>query len=299
MPQCALCYEDRDLLNSHIVPKFAFDYLKRTSPSGYLRFTKNPNKREQDGPTHPMLCADCEQRFGSYESWFASQVFTPFNDDPSAIIPVDGRLLKFACSLSWRVALYYATTTPSTHLSPEQLAQSEEAMQVWREYLLDKRPHPGRFEQHILMLDRLASATIPDLPGNTNRYILRTVDMDIVAGAKTCFVYVKLPRIVIIGSVVMSGPRNQWQGTRIPTQSWSIRPRNCVVPGALATFISGKARLMARSQASMSDRQKQKVEGALMRDIERFRSSGAFAAMESDVQMFGDAAFHPHRDDEE
>jgi hypothetical protein len=57
------------------------------------------------------------------------------------------------------------------------LPRIEQALETWRRYLLDGLPHPGRFEQHMVPMDELASATGPDLPTGTNRYLLRAVDI--------------------------------------------------------------------------------------------------------------------------
>src|SRR5690606_117206 len=103
---------------------------------------------------------------------------------------VDERLLKFACSLSWRVLTYYRLTTPMQPFSVEQHAEAGVALEKWRSYLLGECQHPGRYEHHVLMMDRLESSTVPELPGNINRYLLRSVDMDLVAGRQTSFVYV-------------------------------------------------------------------------------------------------------------
>jgi len=46
---CRLCSRARELQLSHIVPAFVYRWLKDLSGTGFLRFGKNPNRREQDG----------------------------------------------------------------------------------------------------------------------------------------------------------------------------------------------------------------------------------------------------------
>jgi hypothetical protein len=48
---------------------------------------------------------------------------------------------------------------------------------------------------------------------------------------------------------------------------------------------------MARLQASMSDRQKAKIEQTMRTDLDRVAESETFAAMAQDVSMFGRSAF--------
>lgn len=74
---CALCNQESELRESHIIPKFVFDYIKETSATGYLRNVTSINRRLQDGPKRKLLCHDCEQKFSIAEKYFAETVFSP------------------------------------------------------------------------------------------------------------------------------------------------------------------------------------------------------------------------------
>jgi hypothetical protein len=51
---------------------------------------------------------------------------------------------------------------------PEKLQScAKTAHLVWKEFLLEKRPHPGRHEQHLLPLDAIRSFTHKEMPPNT------------------------------------------------------------------------------------------------------------------------------------
>ncbi|MEU7868303.1 hypothetical protein [Dactylosporangium sp. NPDC049140] len=69
--QCRLCLNERTLCLSHIVPKWAFHWMKKeggvlgTSENGRITF------REQDGSKHYMLCSDCEHHLGEAEDYLA------------------------------------------------------------------------------------------------------------------------------------------------------------------------------------------------------------------------------------
>lgn len=86
MATCAMCKRDRELRDSHIVPRFAFEHLKRTSATGFLRLSSQPNRRIQDGRKLPLLCDDCEQRV--VEQKFAEVVFKPYIADRAGGDPV-------------------------------------------------------------------------------------------------------------------------------------------------------------------------------------------------------------------
>ena len=201
MASCALCKQERDLRESHIVPKFIFDYLKETSATGYLRFSREPNRRVQDGTKVPLLCGECEQRFATLEKYFSERIFTPYSADRSAVLHYDASLLKFAVSLSWRVLSYYNVHGHLSDVPPQHVPRIDAALEMWRRVLLDKLPHPEKYEQHLLALDEFKSATVPNMPSGINRYILRAVDMDVVTGDRTAIVYTKLPRLVVVGFV--------------------------------------------------------------------------------------------------
>src|SRR5258708_13965527 len=99
--KCALCFEERELQLSHIVPKFVFGYVKRSAPSA-LRSHRTPNLRIQDGEKEYLLCWECEQIFGGWEKTFSEQLFIPLHDPlpVTTTIPYRHWALKFAFSSS-------------------------------------------------------------------------------------------------------------------------------------------------------------------------------------------------------
>ncbi|SDX41543.1 hypothetical protein [Paenibacillus sp. PDC88] len=79
--KCALCENESDLMQSHIIPKFVFRYLKKASFTGRLRNVSTPNNPLQDGDKMSLLCAQCESLFNANETQFANQVFFSFKKD--------------------------------------------------------------------------------------------------------------------------------------------------------------------------------------------------------------------------
>ena len=74
---CKLCGSGNTLRKSHIIPKFVGRWLKKTSPTPYLRFGGNVDARLQDLYATELLCDDCERRFSEWETKFANEIFYP------------------------------------------------------------------------------------------------------------------------------------------------------------------------------------------------------------------------------
>ncbi|MEX9957889.1 hypothetical protein AB7W87_15245 [Providencia alcalifaciens] len=73
---CALCGSENVVLRlSHSIPKFAYDWIKDTSSSPFLREINDVNTRHQDGPKQYLLCDVCEGRLSDYEDVLAVNVF--------------------------------------------------------------------------------------------------------------------------------------------------------------------------------------------------------------------------------
>jgi hypothetical protein len=205
------------------VPGFVYKWLKATAATGYIRFGAEPNRRVQDGFKRYWLCRQCEQKFSRWETEFANEVFYPFNDGRTARASYEPWLMKFCVSVSWRVLTLFFQ---EGHLKdfPDDLQEKvKNALRAWHEFLSDLRPDLGPHEQHLLPWD-VVSSTDPRMPLNINRYILRSVDIDVVEGGHTAFVYSKLGRFMILGFISMKNTKHWDGGTRIYSNG-TIEPR--------------------------------------------------------------------------
>jgi len=100
---CALCGKEKELCESHSIPKFVFDWIKKTSATGYLRQAININKRLQDGTKEKFLCFECETKFSRYEKYFADEFFYPYLNKTKTSFNYNENLQKFIMSISWRL----------------------------------------------------------------------------------------------------------------------------------------------------------------------------------------------------
>ncbi len=288
---CRLCNIDRELKESHIIPSFIFKWIKETSGTGFIRFGQNPNLRIQDGYKLYWLCDDCENLFNTWETEFANNVFHPMTEGSSVYYPYGSWLLKFAVSVSWRVLNYFVEELDLSHFPAILQEKANNALSLWKDFLLGKTPHPARFEQHMLPLDLIDSFNHPYMPANINRYILRTVDIDVVhSGDKSAYVYSKMGRIVLVGFIEMPNPR-EWKGTKLHVKKGVLGSKHYILPAGFGDYFVNKARGLAKIANSISPKQQQRIEESYSKDLDRAESSETVKAMDQDVKLFGNKAF--------
>lgn len=277
------------LRESHVIPAFAMRWLKESSTGG-IRGRAQPNQRVQDGPKGRYLCDDCEQRVGKWETIFSQRIFAPLHDEtqkPPVTYPYQAWFLKFAVSLSWRVLLHNGEKHGFDNLAPRVRGAVTEALEAWRLFLLDKRVHPGAFQQHLLPLGLISTAAHPISSPFFNRYLIRTVDHDLPHTDESLMVYTKIGKFAFFG-FVLNGRNEQWVGTRLRVRNGAFNPSGTFgVPTSIVEFLNSKADDAAAGLASMSERQKMKVQQVLSK---RPPSPESFRAFERDVALFGPAA---------
>lgn len=290
MSFCRLCQQDRPLRDSHIIPRFVSKWLLDSSPTGGLRDLVTPNRRRQDIPTVPLLCSDCEQIFSRWESTFAARFFLPLHRNEASSITYDSWGLKFASSIVWRVLTQSLERGPG-RLTLEQSRSASVAEQTWRAFILGTVRHPGRFEVHAIPLDIVSGNVGSDVSPFLNRYLLRSADAEVIAGAKNVLVYSKLCRILLVGHVVVENQRH-WRASRLSVVQGTFgRDPGHYLPYGLQQYMNQRAMRCAEALASQSANQKAKLRARLEADLSRFAGSEVFRAMRADVARSGSDAF--------
>ncbi|MEW6608536.1 MAG: hypothetical protein AB1414_14010 [bacterium] len=163
-------------------------------------------------------------------------------------------------------------------------------MTEWKKFMMGCRLHPGHYEQHILPLDKIEQFDYPNIPPNINRYILRTIDIDVVISERQSFVFSKLGRFIILGFIEMPQPR-QWEGTKVHINRGVIWPRDYLLPAEFGDYLMDKAQRLVDIQASISDKQNEKIRDTYLENIDKIAESESFKAMDQDVLLFGNEAF--------
>lgn len=294
MPEgsCKLCDVKTDLQLSHVLPAFVFRWMRETSGNGHLRSGETPNRRVQDGFKRYWLCTACEILFSRTETAFANQLFHPYFRGEFSRFVYGDWLMHFCVSVSWRVLNFYRDATGLQQYEVEGIRRIDSAEKSWKAFLLGKAPHPGLFEQHLLPFDAIESISTArdDLSPNLNRYLMRTVDMDLCRGARNIYVYAKLGRLVLLG-FVHEDHREQWQGTKVHVRHGIIEPRKYTLPRAFFEYLNDRARKTAELLARISERQSEKIDQSFHSNLTKYIGSDECEAMQNDLRMFGDAAF--------
>lgn len=202
--KCELYEIESDLKESHLIPKFAFDYMKKTGGK-YLRTYDNPNKRKQDGPKYYLLGDKAEQEFGKRERWFANNIFFPYLRDNKTLFEYDESLSYFSISILWRI-LTDQLKHPSIYQN-KKLEFLKDVKKEWRNFLAEYTFPQNYNDLNILLTDRIKSHTTNGI--NVDLYMSRTVDATIVVNSdySKVAIYVKFLRF-IIWSVVKGNPND-------------------------------------------------------------------------------------------
>lgn len=292
---CRLCGNYSTLKESHIIPAFIFRWFKDSSATGYLRYGMEINKRVQDGIKLHWLCEDCEGRFGEWEKCFSEKIFMPLNKGEGARFTYGPWMLKFAVSVSWRV-LSYLHEMGLSHFSSALLGHVENALDTWREFLLDKCVHPDGFEQHMLLMDLVDSHSINNLPPNMNRYLLRTVEINSACRESQAFVYTKMCRVMLVGFINIDRPR-QWQGSKLHLNHGKINSQTYTLPDYFRRYIFERARKAGGFNGKVSAKQASNISTTYRQGMQRATSSETWRALDQDVLLSGSAAFSDESSD--
>jgi len=207
---CELCQKEKTIKNSHIIPKFFFDWLKETSVTGKLRISVTPQKREQDGPKAPLLCNKCEKIFSVWENSFSKNTFKPYvNDilDSSGNIQsdknflYDEKLLKFVISVQFRVLL---TRNRKEQLSDKHEETIAKTIEQWRDYLLSNSNLTGSNRSYIFFLTSVFALSTEEEydPSQINWFIHRTFFKDVIFKESRLGVLTKLGPIILYTSLI-------------------------------------------------------------------------------------------------
>ena len=294
---CLLCGRFGGRVRSHIFPQFVSRYLRETSATGYIRMSAAPNKRVQAGPWDYLLCQRCEALISPWETRFAKKVFRPILEGQKRVIRYGRWLPMFATSVTWRVLAFHKAHPEIGHKVIEDWSVTDAADTVWRECLLGQRPHPGKFEQHLVPFGYIVGTT-RQLSPNLNRYLMRSFDSDVMSNGEEIIVYAKLLNFMFFGLINFENPK-AWCGTKLAFSSGVLSERDVTIPAFIMDdFLMEKAISVGRAMESQSERQQIRIAEAWRRDPDRVARSGTFKAFEHDFQLSGDAVFRPAKKDD-
>jgi hypothetical protein len=260
MGLCKLCEAEADLELSHIIPKFVFRHLKKTSPTGHMRSADNPNRSVQDGLKVPFLCGDCEDLFSVWETKFANEIFFKYQTDRQGEFRYDSWLAKYLASVSFRVLAYAYHNGQLGYLGQRLLEHVPIALGRLRAYLLGQMAHPGEQRQLLVLLDKPVNSQ----DSTFSMYVTRAIEEDIVTNDAETFVYIKYLNFLQLSPIKLSKNKG-WRTARISAGRGVLKPIDQELSGAVVQRMRAGAETLSNSRTNVSEKQgamiKKRVEG--------------------------------------
>lgn len=281
---CGLCEEQKPLIESHIIPKSIYKWLKRSISNGSLRHAFAPDKKVQDGHKLHLLCQDCETKISVWERLFKIKVFDGLANLKNSRIEYGPWLLKFCTSISLRVALFLMEKEGNESLSSEQLKHVESAINRWRSYILDKDANPSRYEQHILPFGLVEQPVNIRLPQSLNSYLHMTIDMAIYFDRDEMLVYSKLGPIVIVGHICVK-KRRDWMTTKVHLLKGALSSQKYNITDSMLKKICSRALACAKMNNGLSEIQQEQVSSTIERHLIDYPDSPAALAIKMDERI--------------
>ncbi len=191
--QCALYGFECDLQQSHIIPKFAYTYLKRTG-SRFMRRLVEPSQRMQDGIKIPLLSKKAESEFSKNETYFKNKIFDEINKKDSGYFDYDERFYAFIVSVLWRV-VQLEKTKGFRNLTLTERNTIKNCDKKWSEFLRNERSASQLNNVYAYVCgERIANHNfgIPD----SDYYMTRAIDCTIIYSNRGSYlaVYAKFGR---------------------------------------------------------------------------------------------------------
>lgn len=266
--KCALCLDGHASERGHVIPRFVYRYLIKTSPTGFLRGTQRPNKRLQDGKTRRFLCPRCEDAISRWETEFSRHVFNPVHKQDlfQKLQPFEYRewLHRFLVSVSWR-SLYDLDTSNVGAFPHGDDSAVEQALTVWQQYLLGLRADVGEFNQHIVFFDTPGSTRGIENSVDLAIYMNRAVTHTTFHSSSDSYVFTKLCRIVVVGTI--KDTLRGWRGTAVSPLGGVFQFGDQVVSGVLFRWLQADIEGMRAGRQKISQKQHRVLDEAIRRAL--------------------------------
>lgn len=267
MQSCQLCLVNPAIRNSHVLPSFLFRAIKFDSPTGFFRNPNDPNRRFQDGDKVPILCDECEQRFGNAERKFEQYVFSAFHNSDKDEFCYGPWLHYFMTSIAWRTLILDLPGFESESKTPRsavKLLRTE--AEKMRTYLLGCDSLARSLRNHAIVWTAGHSGSAELAAAGANVKIRRSV-----------FGYTIIDRVnghsgvihnlagLMCFYIVKGNPRDSWQGTKIVSSGGTIKQPQRVDSWLVGELLSCIVE-SAKNLSSMSPNQKAKIEEAVRKN---------------------------------
>ena len=260
--KCNFCPDTCEtLIDSHIIPKFIFKWIKKSSSTGRLRSAQNINRPVQDGLKLEFLCDKCEQEFSIYEKYFADSLFYPIANSEinfDELCLDSTKIRKFIITLIWRVAKF--------SLNDEKVNQNwtPEEIKMYNTYIEELIPaFKGsgltRFNTFIVPTNKeMVENNVFDIEDYA--YFERSASMDFKiyddAGGRASL-FIKIPFMLIVCELT-SYKDDKWKGLNI-NEELNFDFKTCKVPEYIKYYLKENCEQSYSIASQMSSKQIDKI----------------------------------------
>ncbi|WP_213996135.1 hypothetical protein [Tepidanaerobacter syntrophicus] len=284
--KCALCYRERELQLSHIIPKFVIRYLKKTSV-GNIRRTDNPNKVVQDGEKRYLLCKECEERFNSAETLFANKVFYPYLKENKEEFEYDKWLHYFITSVNWRnLYLDIIDFVKAGDIEIDDLQVLIDSEKIMRDYLMKKRNDIGNIKNHIFFFGDIKEAYKEFKEQNPHVAFSRSEGgYTFYSSKRKTYMSISNLMGIILITIYRMHREEYWENTEIFNCRGIIRAKNQYIKSIVGQEFFEWIKEMNESQLKLNLHQKEKIAKNIIENKEEFINSKMFKQMMKDRKL--------------
>jgi hypothetical protein len=267
---CHLCGQDKELAESHLIPKFVFRWMKN-SGGNYFRTPLNPNVRMQDGLKEHLLCLDCEQKFSKYEKWFADNIFFPYLNGKHEFLEYNENLGNFIVSVLWRRLLWKKIVNEPYF---------EEVFNDWKAYL--NGDSIIKYDNiHLLFLGEIWHNEVQPHEF-VHRYFNRATDANIAQIGDETIVFAKFSRFIVLAE--LDGIGENFRGTKVLFRKSRFPFAQFIDNGKISLFFVERAKdAFQLALQNISEKEKGKIVEEIDRNSSTFWKSDAGKTVSKDL----------------
>ena len=276
---CRLCNLNQSIENSHVIPRLVFRGIKSDSPTGFLRSLRTPNKREQDGDTQPLLCADCEQRFSVAENLFAQNIFVPFHEKDHDHFSYGPWLHYFLTSLAWRTLVLDLPGLETDPTIAQRLLEPVRAVLATMQSYLRGATHLGHSIRHHAIVWTGGDKCSPKLAEVGPNVLIRrsTIGYTLIEKRQGYAAVVHNLAGFITVLNIKGNPRDNWFNTRVEPDGGEITQPQKVSSWIMYDLLEGMMNAQKAVCDGMSEKQQEKI-------VEGMRSNPTAASLRHAVR---------------
>jgi hypothetical protein len=267
VPICRLCQSNPTILGSHVAPALVYRAIKSDSATGFFRRSESPNQRFQDGDKHPILCAECEQRFGLREGKFNNHIFKAYHETDQNIFDYGDWLHYFMTSVAWRTLIMdLADSSTVSRMPVPVLHELEENATIMQRYLLGENSLANSVRNHAYLFSGEGDCT-PELAAAGPHFMIRRS-----VGGYTIWTEDGFSAVMnnLAGfwcvTLIRENPRDSWRNTIINPIGGRIQPPQKVTSWIAHAFFQDIIEF-SKKHEKMSDKQRSVIEKAAKNNL--------------------------------